>query len=211
MRIETSRFRFRTFITLVVLLSFLGACASGIALYLRPEGSLARWIGWKFAGWDKRQWEAAHMGVVVLFMISSFIHIGYNFRPLVSYLRGRAALVLSSGSRWPLIVETAAALAILALVTLGAAGSWAPFSYVIQLRNSMKDAKFILVMPPPVVDADKLTVAGFCGAAGLEVQAALRHANGHGVVIENSTMVIGKIAQNQGISPEELCLVLRGD
>jgi hypothetical protein len=211
MRIEASRFRFRILITLVVLLSFLAVVASGIALYLRPEGSLARWVGWKFAGWDKKQWEAAHTGVVILFMISSLIHIWYNLSALVSYLRGRAALVFSSGSRWPLIMETAAALAILVFVTLGAVGPWVPFSSVIQLRSSLKDGKYILVMPPPVVDADKLTVADFCRAAGLDMHAALRRALGHGVVIDNPTMVIGKIAQNHRISPEELYLVLRGD
>jgi hypothetical protein len=211
MRIETSGFRFRTFITLVVLLSFLAVVVSGIALYLRPEGSLARWVGWKFAGWDKKQWEAAHTGVVILFMISSFIHIWYNFKTLVSYLRGKAALVLSSGSQWPLIMETATALAILVLVTLSAVGPWAPFSSVIQLRSSLKDGKYILVMPPPVVDADKLTAADFCRVAGLELQAALRHAREHGVVIDDPTMGIGKISQKHGISPEDLYLVLRGD
>jgi hypothetical protein len=211
MRIETSRFRFRTFITLVVLISFLAVVVSGIALYLRPEGSLARWVGWKFAGWDKKQWEAAHIGVVILFMISSLTHIWYNFKTLISYLHGRAVLVFSSGLRWPLILETAAALVILVLVTLSAVGPWAPFSSVIQLRSLLKDGKYILVMPPPVVDADRLTVADFCRAAELDVQAALRNARGHGIVIDKPTMIIGKIAQNHRISPEDLYLVLRGD
>jgi hypothetical protein len=71
MRIESSGFRFQTFVTVVVLLSFLAVVISGVALYLRPEDSLARWVGWKFAGWDKKQWEAAHTGVVILFLISS--------------------------------------------------------------------------------------------------------------------------------------------
>jgi len=211
MRIEATKFRFRGFITLVVFLSFLAVVLSGVALYLRPEGSLARWMGWELAGLDKKEWEATHMGVVLLFLVSSLIHVWYNFRALFSYVRGRAALVFSSGARWPLIMETTAAAVILALVCIGAITPWSPLSDVIQLRNSMKDAKYSLVLSPPISDADELTVAGFCRAAALDTQAAVRRAGERGVVINDLNMDIGKIAHLNRISPEDLCLALRGD
>jgi hypothetical protein len=211
MRIEASRFRIRSFVTLVVFLSFLGVVVSGTALYLRPEGSLARWVGWKLGGLDKKQWEAAHTGVVLLFMMSSLVHIWYNFRTLVSYLRGKATLVFSAGPRWPLILEAAAALAVLMFVTVGTVIPWAPFSGIVHLRSELKDGKYVLVMPPPVTDADKLTIADFCRAAALDTQAALRQARGRGVVIDDAKMEIGKVAQINRISPEDVFLALRGD
>ncbi|MBP1594807.1 MAG: hypothetical protein H6Q05_184 [Acidobacteria bacterium] len=211
MRVETKKFRFRSCNTLVVFLSFLAAVISGVALYLRPEGSLARWMGWELAGLDKKQWEAAHMGVVLLFMISSFLHIWYNFKALVFYLRGKAALVFSSGLRWPLILETTGAVAIVALVFTGAVALWTPFSNVVHLRNSLKDAKYSLVLSPPIMDADKLTVADFCRAAALDTDAAVRRATARGVVIEDLNMDIGRIAQINRMSPENLYQALRGD
>ena len=168
-------------------------------------------MGWELAGLEKKQWEAAHMGVVLLLLISSLIHIWYNLKPLLTHLRGRAALVFSSGLRWPLITETTAAVAILALVSLGAVIPLEPFSNVIQLRNSLKDAKYSLVLSPPVPEAEKLTVEDFCRAADLDTLAALRRASKHGVVIDDLSMVIGKIAQINRISPEDLYLALRGE
>ena len=45
----------------MLLLSFLVSAVSGIILFVRPEGSLARWVGWSVLGLDKAQWEAVHI------------------------------------------------------------------------------------------------------------------------------------------------------
>jgi len=51
-----SLFRPRRLVTNLLLLSFLASAISGVILFFRPEGSLARWIGWSVLALDKKQW-----------------------------------------------------------------------------------------------------------------------------------------------------------
>jgi hypothetical protein len=211
MLLQSSSFRWRSFVTMITFVSFLALLFSGIALYLRPEGSLARWINWTFLGMDKKQWEAAHTGVVILFLASCLIHFWYNFRPLVSHLRSSASLVLASGSRLPLFKELAAALVVFAVLFFGAVRQWPPLSAVGQLRADLKNGKYNVRANPPIVDADKLSVADFCRAADLDTEQALRNARQSGVIVENPSLIIGKIAEENNRTPEEIFLALRGD
>ena len=48
---------------------FLAAAASGIVLFLRPEGSLASWAGWHVLGIDKKGWEGVHILSVIMFVV----------------------------------------------------------------------------------------------------------------------------------------------
>jgi Domain of unknown function (DUF4405) len=54
---EPQRFRFRSLVSFSAFFLFLAPALSGIAMYLRPEGSVARWTGWSLLGLDKRGWE----------------------------------------------------------------------------------------------------------------------------------------------------------
>lgn len=59
----SSTFRARRLLT-NLLLSFVVSAASGVILFFRPEGSLARWIGWSVLSLDKKQWEAVYRALV---------------------------------------------------------------------------------------------------------------------------------------------------
>ena len=41
-----NKFNWQSFISIGLLLSFFVMLVSGIVLYIAPEGSLSRWIGW---------------------------------------------------------------------------------------------------------------------------------------------------------------------
>ncbi len=211
MHIQSSGFRFRSFVTLVVFSSFLVALVSGIALYVRPEGSLARWTSWTLAGMDKKQWESAHSGSVILFVVSCLVHLWYNFRSLVYYLKSKAALVFDSGSHLPFCKETVAAIVVTVVVLVGAVEQWPGFSKVNTLRAQFKDGLFTVRVPPPVLDADMLTLTAFCQAAAIEPAQALANARRRGVVIENLSLNVGIIAQKNNITPEDVFIALRGD
>ncbi|MBE0460642.1 MAG: DUF4405 domain-containing protein, partial [Candidatus Aminicenantes bacterium] len=52
--------KFRAFISLSILWSFLVEAISGIVLYITPVGRVANWTNWKFLGLTKQNWEAIH-------------------------------------------------------------------------------------------------------------------------------------------------------
>jgi hypothetical protein len=195
----------------MVFFSFLAALISGIALYMRPEGSLARWTNWTLAGMDKKQWESAHTGSVILFIASCLVHLWYNFRPLVSHLKTKAALVFASGARLHISKEVAAAVVFTVVLLLGSVEQWPGFSGLNRLRTHFKDGLFSVHVPPPVLDADKLTLSEFCQAAAIETEQALANARTRGVVVDSLSQNIGLIAQKNNITPEAVFIVLRGD
>jgi hypothetical protein len=81
------RFRLKTFISLSLFLAFVAASTAGLALYLRPEGSLAAWSGWRFLGIGKKGWEGIHTIFVGLLFVLGSAHIVINRKTLLAYFR----------------------------------------------------------------------------------------------------------------------------
>lgn len=197
-----SPFRWRSFVSVAVLLSFLLVLASGVALFARPEGSLARWVGWSLLGADKKQWESLHNATVLLFAVLSAIHLYLNWRSLVTYLRRQ-------GSAWPRR-EFVAGLFLVALVSVGAVIGSQPFSALMDFRGSIKDGRFVVRTPPPALDADKLSVREVCERADLTPSEATANASARGVAISDPSKTLGAVAKELRLTPEEVFEALRG-
>jgi len=144
MRIIPSSFRLRRFVSFLLLLWFVAASVSGVLLFLRPEGGIARWVGWSALGLDKRQWEAMHITFVVAFLLSSLAHVCYNWRPLMTYLRPRIRRGEPPANR-PLAPSIELVTAILVTVALGfgTLGQRQPFTGVARLRADIKNGHFV--------------------------------------------------------------------
>ena len=60
-------------------------------LYIVPQGRVAYWADWKFWGLTKTDWGNIHINLGLLFLIALFIHIYYNWKPLINYLQAAFA------------------------------------------------------------------------------------------------------------------------
>ena len=67
--------------------SFLIMSYTGVVLYIAPHGRIARWLDWHFLGLDKTQYQEVHITSMVLFLVFGILHIYYNWKPIVSYLK----------------------------------------------------------------------------------------------------------------------------
>jgi hypothetical protein len=209
MQVESGAFRVRSFFTLLLFLSALVAALSGIALYLRPEGSLARWVGWTWLGLDKQHWEAVHTVFVLLSLIAALVHLWYNWKPLASYIRSKASLILPSGKRMPLIREFLAALALTSTLLYAAVAQWQPLALLIDLRTQIKDGDYAMSAPPPAADTDRMSFSDLCKTLGISEQSALEKARAHGIGIDDVSLTVGTLALRHSLSPEALYLMLR--
>ena len=72
---EVKRFSWQSFISIGLLLSFIIMGFSGIILFIAPEGSLSRWIGWDVMNLTKKQWEQQHTIFSYLFILFSIFHV----------------------------------------------------------------------------------------------------------------------------------------
>lgn len=201
----------RSFVTLVLLLTFVLSAVSGVVLFIRPEGSLARWVGWSTLGLDKKQWEAIHIAFVLALIVTSAVHLWYNWKPLVAYLRRRAPALLDSRRRMLPARELVAALGITALIWVGAVVDWPPLSSVVALRTAMKDGVYLVMAPPPLPEAERLPVSDICRRLAIPEHQALMNAQQRGIVISDTSVTIAVIAAEHRVSPEDVYQALLGD
>jgi hypothetical protein len=194
-----SRFRLHRFVTNLLLLSFAISGVSGVVLFFRPEGSLARWLGWSVIGLDKKQWEAVHLVFVVALLLTAVVHVWYNWRPLVAYLRATATSV----TRFAVPSRELLAAAAVMLVVFGATLlERPPMSGLVGLRTAMKDGALRTRVLPPTSDADRLTVGELCGRTAMSVPEAIANARAHGIAVSGPSVTLGAVGRENGRSPE---------
>ncbi len=69
------RFNWTIFISFNLFFTFLLMALSGIILYFKPEGTIARWLDWDILWLDKSGWESLHTVFSFLFMAFALFHI----------------------------------------------------------------------------------------------------------------------------------------
>jgi len=62
-------------------------------LYIVPQGRVTNWADWRLWGLSKTDWGNIHINMGLLFLISLFLHIYFNWKPLLSYLKNKARQV----------------------------------------------------------------------------------------------------------------------
>lgn len=85
------RFSFRGLITYLVTLSFLVILISGVVNFLAPSGRISRQVDWTLLGLDRIGWQTLHLSFAVVFVAVGFIHLAFNWKRLLHYLRDRAS------------------------------------------------------------------------------------------------------------------------
>jgi len=209
--VVANRFRFRRFVTAALFLTSILAAGSGIVLFLRPEGSLARWTGWMVLGLDKKHWEAVHIVFVIAVLVVSAIHLWFNWRPLLSSVIELASRSPAHRQRMAVSWESLAALALTAVIFLAAVAPWWPVGSLTSLRSFVKDGGLAARVTPPVPDADRLTVRDLCKTVALDERQAVERARVRGIEIRDSLQTVAAIASAHHLTPEEVFVALRGD
>ncbi len=198
----SSPFRWRNFVTCALALSSLVVAVSGVVLFLRPEGSLARWVGWSALGADKRQWEALHLASVSLFLAAALAHAWYNWNAIAAAVSARRPR--APRPRLRLRPEFIAALAVVGLVTAGSLADWQPLAALNALRSAIKDGRLAVSVPPPAADADRMSVRELCAKIPLDPAEAMANARARGLAIADPSKTLGEAAAELGVSPEAL-------
>ena len=79
--------------SLTLLLSFIVLILTSLVLYVVPEGRVAYWSDWRWLWLSKSQWGDIHTNSGFLFLVAGLLHLLYNWKPIVSYLKNRAKRV----------------------------------------------------------------------------------------------------------------------
>lgn len=192
-----AKFHWRAFTSLLVVLGFVVLGTTGIALYMTPPGRVANWSGWTLGSLTKAQWQAAHMVFGFLFVISAGVHLFFNWRALMSYLRSH--MVTGLRRKREIAWSSAIAGALLAL----SIADVPPVSEVAALRETIANSWSDASTEPPLPHAELLTLARFAESQKLPLDATLAALRTAGATVTAET-TLADVALQLKTSPQEV-------
>jgi hypothetical protein len=195
---DKKRFKFRNFTSLTLLFSFIILGTSGIILYIRPEGSIARWIGWSFLGLDKKGWEGLHTLFCFLFLIFSIIHLCYNWKVLICFLRNKVAEGIKLRKELTVSVIFVVLFAFIAIMR------WQPFWKIAEWRSTLKKAKYLISVKPPEADFEKKKIVEVAEALGISTEELVEKMKQMNVVVDDPDKKLYKVAAANKTTSEEI-------
>lgn len=79
----------RKIISLTMLIAFALLITTSIILYIVPQGRVAYWADWQVLSMNKGQWGSLHINLGILFLITGFFHIIYNWKAITAYMKNK--------------------------------------------------------------------------------------------------------------------------
>lgn len=188
----------RAFVSLTLAVGFGIAMVAGLVLYITPQGRVANWIGWRVLGLGKEQWGAVHMTGSALFMAMALLHVSYNWKALLAYLRRKARE--SSGLRW----EPLAALTVGLLFVAGTVAEWQPFQSVIHVNGAAKRYWEAKADVAPRPHAEEMTLAAYAADLGMHPDGLLMRLAAAGLEVSDPQEKLGSVAARHGLAPADI-------
>jgi hypothetical protein len=158
--------KIRKITSLTAALAFILIIITSIVLYVVPQGRVAYWADWRFLGLTKTEWGNLHINLGLLFLIALVLHIYYNWKPLLSYLKDKARKMKV------LTAEFNVALIITVLFMVGTYLLVPPFSWMMTLNDYFKDAGAEKYGEPPYGHAELSSLKTFAKKTGLDLTKA---------------------------------------
>jgi len=194
----------RAFISIFMFLDFILLTISGIILYMAPHGRIAHWIHWEIAGIDKTGLETIHTIFAFLFIISTVLHIYYNWNVFWNYIISRARKTLNR--RAEIIVSIVISLIVLA----GSIAAIPPFSTIMEWGDTLKDSWHSEAEEPPIPHAELMNINEIADRTGVPIDTAMARLREAGIKVNRPHQRIGGIAKMNDISAREVFMVITG-
>lgn len=188
--------------SLTAMVSFILLILTSIILYIVPEGRVAYWSDWHLFGLSKTQWGDLHVNLGVLFLIAICLHIYYNWKPIVNYLKNKTK---------ELKIVTAdfnAALILCLIFALGTYFMIPPFNWILDISGAIKDSAAIKYGEPPYGHAELSSIKSIASKMGLNLDDSLQRLKTAQIVFKDQDQTILDIARANAVSPKEIYAVM---
>jgi predicted DNA-binding protein YlxM (UPF0122 family) len=184
--------------SLTASMAFLLMLLTSIILYIVPQGRVAYWANWRLWGLTKTDWGNIHINLGLLFLITLMLHIFYNWKPLISYLKNKAKEVKVFTAEFNM------ALIVIIVFIMGTYFLVPPFSWVMTLNDHFKDAGAEKYGEPPYGHAELSSLNTFTKKMNLDLSASMELLNKAGYPVENSDMTLEAIGRKYNIPPQQI-------
>jgi len=188
----------RKITSMTMIWSLIVLTLNSIVLYVVPEGRIANWADWRFWGLDKHDWSAQHTTVGFLFIFAGLLHIYYNWRPLVSYMKNKA----KSFSLFTTASNIGLALTI--IFVIGTYLNVPPMSTIVDFSEQIKDGAAKKYGDPPYGQAQSSSLQGFTSRLGLDLEKSRELLEAAGVAVAEDKEMIADIARRSDKTPQQI-------
>ena len=195
---KARKFNWRAFTSLYVVFSFILMGISGLILYITPPGRVAYWTNWKLFFLTKEAWGAVHTIFSLSFIVMGSIHLYFNWKPFVSYMKSRVRAGLRV--RREVAYSGLISLFILTFTLLGLP----PFSTIMDFGETISESWATEQEQPPVPHAELMTLPEFSQAIQIPLDALVFRLETAGVRVEDKNTIIKELAAANGMAPSEL-------
>ena len=190
--------KIRKITSLTASLAFILMVLTSIVLYIVPQGRVAYWADWRLWGLTKTDWGNIHINLGLLFLIALFLHVYYNWAPLISYLKDKAKRIKV------LTPEFNVALVITGVFIVGTAFLWPPFIWVMDLNNHFKDNGAEKYGDPPYGHAELSSLKTFTKKMNLDLEKSMGLLKQAGYPVESGEMTLETIGRKYDIPPQKI-------
>ena len=195
--------RIRKITSLTALLSFIPLFVTSIVLYIVPQGRVAFWVDWRLWELSKTQWTNIHITTGLLFIVSIFLHIYYNWKPMMAYLKNKARKTRL------FTINFNVALLITLFVVLGTYFQIPPMSSVIRFGEKITQEANVKYGDPPYGHAELSSLKTFTSKLGFDLSSSRKLLEEKGIKIKSEAQTIKEIAAGNGITPQRLFEVIK--
>lgn len=188
----------RKITSLTALLTFALLMITSIILYIVPAGRVAYWSNWKLWSLSKEQWGAVHINLGFLLLVSIVLHIFYNWKPIVSYMK------TTNKQLRILTVNFNIALVVTLVVFFGTVGGLPPMSSLINLGDAISDDANLFYGEPPYGHAELSPFSDFAYKVKADVEESLKTLKAAGIVVESQAQTIKDIGEANNVPPKKI-------
>ena len=192
----------RRITSLTALICFVLLILTSVILYIVPHGRVAYWSDWRLWTLSKTQWTDLHINLGLLFLLAIGLHIFYNWKPIITYLKNRAKkIVVVTG-------EFNIALGITLGVLVGTYAMIPPFSTVLNFAEDIKDAASVTYGEPPFGHAELAPLASLAKKTGLDPEASISGLKAAGIRFDSPDAITLDVAKANAITPKALYAIM---
>jgi hypothetical protein len=193
----------RKITSMTMLLSLVVLLINSIILYVVPEGRIANWADWRFLGLTKGDWGAQHTTVGVLFLIAGGLHIYYNWKPIVAYMKNKARQVKVFTAPFNV------ALALTLLFIVGTYYNVPPMSTIIDVSAYFKDSASAKYGDPPYGHAESSSLKMLTRRENIDLDKSLELLQAAGIEVNGGEDIIKDIAARNIRSPQQIYEIIK--
>lgn len=182
-------------VSLTLFFSLFFLLFTSLVVFVEPPVRIAAWADWTFLGLPRESWDAAHLGMGLLFAVAGVIHLALNWDTLIDHLRDADGAVVVFTK--PLVFGAVISLA----VFVGSLAGLPPARQLVLLSDFIKGRTAEIYGAPPYARAERASLAEFARRMGINQDKALALLRLRNIKADSADQTLAEIARANGVAP----------